>query len=187
MARSIVVLVALAAASCNRSSPEAVRADAGRLSSAFDRHRGDYLRTVQKENELVSETLKWLNTGLEWESRGAAAMQAVRSGEKYSRTHLAYKIIHDDLLSLEVDSPRIREAHRAILAHLHKRSLALQHVAALHYGAARNGFSTTPIGRIPRELNELKSIANTHRRIEDEVALILEAIEPARVRSRPTP
>ena len=169
-------MLALTAASCNRSSPEAVRADAGRLTSAFNGHRADYHRTIQRENELVTETLKWLHTPLELESRGAAAMQATRNGEKYSRTHLAYKIIHDDLIGLKVASPRIREAHRAVLSPLPERSLVLQHVAALHYGAAHSGFNRTPIGRIPPELVELKAIVAAHRLIQDEITPILKAL-----------
>ena len=173
--RSTLILMLLLAA-CRPPSAEETRAEAASLRASLERHRGQYLKSIEAENLLVRETLAWLNGGLESRNRGLLRSEAGRFMEKWARVYFVPREMHAAIRESRFRSETVREAHQRVLDHLKKRYFELHDFQRYAQYTNEAAESSMPLGRMPDRLAEFRTRLEGRPDARDEITGALETL-----------
>lgn len=171
----VVVLLPLLG-SCSSLPQEPIPEQAARLRSRFGKYQAEYLASIDGENQLIGETLLWLNGRAVTAPRAEAAAEARKLMDRWASVYFVPRYMHEQL-RFDRYSPPIQAVQHGLLERLKRRYFELHDYQRYAQSAWQSGMHNTPVGRLPRELEEFRSRLEARAPAVDELGPLLTSLD----------
>lgn len=162
---------------CSTRLPESEGEQAARLRASYAVRLAGHLASIAAEEQLVAETLAWLNGTAVTAPRTQAVREARHWMDRWAKVYFVPRYMHQQLRYDYYSSPRIKAVQQQLLDHMKQRYVELHDYQRYAQRASESSMHNTQAGRLPPQLVEFRQRLEVRARAADRIGPLLATLE----------